>query len=90
MQITITDADLAALIQELTVAASKLSYAADKISAVADTANAAIPQLQADVKEAADAAKAVQVNVADALAEIQKDASRIATKVENLSIRNIL
>jgi hypothetical protein len=63
-QITITDADLAALIQaaKATLAkydalADKLDSTLDSIKATADTATTAIPQLQTDVKEIAAAAK---------------------------------
>ena len=78
-QVTITDADLAALIQKLTVAASKLCYAADQITAV-------IPVIQGDVKVIADRVSAAQVNVNDALADIRVDASAIATAIKNFRI----
>ena len=48
--ITITDADLAALVTQLTATVEKIGEAADALTT-------AIPLLQADVKEIADAAK---------------------------------
>ena len=78
-QITIQDADLAALIQ-----AARDTLA--KIDAAADALTQAIPLIQSDVKEAADAVKAAQINVNDALATLQTSAGRIATAAENFSV----
>jgi uncharacterized protein (UPF0210 family) len=61
-QITINDADLAALVQAAKATLAKIDALADKcdaaldaIKATADAGTQAIPQLQADVKVAADA-----------------------------------
>jgi hypothetical protein len=78
-QITIQDADLAALIQAATATLAKIDTAADALTQ-------AIPLIQSDVREAADAVKAAQVNVNDALAALQLDAGRIATAAENFSV----
>ena len=78
-QITIQDADLAALIQAATATLAKIDTAADALPQ-------AIPLIQSDVREAADAVKAAQVNVNDALAALQLDAGRIATAAENFSV----
>ena len=78
-QVTIQDEDLAALIQ-----AARDTLADYK--QVADTLKAPIPQIQSDAKEAADAVKAAQINVNDALATLQTSAGRIATAAENFSV----
>ena len=65
-QITITDADLAALVQAATATLAKFDALADSLAVsvaliqqdtlnVADAVTRAIPQLQADVKVATDA-----------------------------------
>ena len=67
-QILVTDADLAALIQAAKATLAKIDAAVDKIAVavsnvsddignVSDSINEAIPLIQADVKEIADAAK---------------------------------
>ena len=78
-QITIQDADLAALIQAATATLAKIDTAADALTQ-------AIPLIQSDVREAADAVKAAQVNVNDALAALQLDAGRIATAAEKFRV----
>ena len=81
--IQVTNADLAALINEARVTLRK-------IDAVADAVMDAIPQIEHDANGIADAVKAAQTNIAFALGALQEDAARITTKVENVSIRNIL
>ena len=78
-QITIQDADLAALIQAAMATLVKINAAADALTQ-------AIPLVQSDVREAADAVKAAQVNVNDALAALQLDAGRIAAAAENFTV----
>ena len=79
MQVTITDADLAALIQTATATLAKIGNAADAITQ-------AIPLVQSDVREVSDAVKAAQINVNDALAALQLDAARIATAAEKFRV----
>ena len=73
-QITITDADLAALVQAAPGTLAKYDALADSLSAsvasiqqavkgVSDTITAAIPPILADVKEAADAIAAFKIKV---------------------------
>jgi hypothetical protein len=73
-QITINDADLAALVQAAKATLAKIDALADSLSAsvasiqqdvkgVSDTITAAIPPILADVKEAADAIAAFKIKV---------------------------
>jgi hypothetical protein len=78
-QITIQDADLAALIQAAMVTLVKINAAADAITQ-------ATPLVQSDVKEAADAVKAAQVNVNDALAALQISVGTIAQAAKDFSV----
>ena len=61
-----------------------------KLNSVGDAILAAIPAIKSDAQEAADAMKAAQANINDALADIRLNAAAITTKVVNLKLTNML
>ena len=82
-QVTITDADLAALVNEMRATLRK-------IDAVADAVLAAIPVIQSKAAQAADAMTSAQSSLDAALGDIRKNAADITAKVVNLKLSNVL
>ena len=82
-QVTIVDADLAALVNEMRATLRK-------IDAVADDVLAAIPVIQSKAAQAADAMTSAQSSLDAALGDIRKNAADITAKVVNLKLSNVL
>ena len=82
-QVTIVDADLAALVNEMRATLRK-------IDAVADAVLAAIPVIQSKAAQAADAMTSAQSSLDTALGDIRKNAADITEKVVNLKLSNVL
>jgi hypothetical protein len=74
-QITITDADLAALVQAAKATLAKFDALADQIMHAADNLTIAIPLIQADVKGVSDTITAA---ITPILADVKEAADAIA------------